>query len=314
MTIHLNHQNDLDTIVNDLNKPYLNRRVKLKTKDADNITLSVDHKRVIASTILGDASLRRPSGKFKNSNIQIKHSKKQAEWLKWKADQIELISGRKPFCKQTETSYRINPDTGQKIYVLDSNGKPKKYQKIRLSTRRLKCITEFHKEMTTNGELDFSKPWLFQYIDDRGLMIWWLDDGGLTGKENASGRLCTHGFKKQYLPYLQKLLKNKWNIETTIQKQTDVTTGGIYFFLGLSQQDVQKLLWIIMPYIPVAEMLYKTLPLYENVQAQKSWISTMYQRIQPGLHQDLTELLRSKLSSEIDDFEEFIQTITKNNE
>lgn len=267
-----------------LNQPFQGNLTRLPNAVADALSLTPHQKTVLAGTLLGDGSLKEPMGNYKNSRFQMKHSIYQIEWICWKANQLLTIVGKKPFAYQRE----LGPP------VVDrTTGKKSKsnilYEKIRFQTRALRCLSEFQKELSTDNKLDFSKPWLHKYIDEEALMIWWLDDGGKQGKGNRDGKLATHGFAPDQLPYLQSLLVSKWNINTTIQSAT--TDTNTYFYLQLSPVNLRQLLLRIMRHIPVGSMLYKAVLEYDDVTAQQDWVCTMFREVKPELHADLTKLV-----------------------
>lgn len=206
----------------------------------------------------------------------MKHSKNQHEWIEWKAAQLSSITGKNPFHIQQEPIKIKNPTTGE----LTTTGTL--YTKVHYQSRALQCLTALHEELYTNNVLDFSKPWLMNYVTEESLMIWWLDDGGLMGIGRRRGKLATHGFPVESLPYLQQLLFNKWGIYTTIQRNT--YNDKTYFYLQLSPRMLKLFLRIIMRYIPIESMIYKTYLEYKNPILQKHWIFTMYEEIRPSFH------------------------------
>lgn len=275
---------NFEELVTFLNQPFQKQPTRLPNKLAESLTLTLHQKKVLAGTLLGDGSLKKPEGSFTNSRFQMKHSVKQFEWIRWKGLQLWSISGKKPFSYQKEIGPPIiDINTGQK--AMNSQF----YSKLHFKTRALSCLTAFQQELSTNNQLDFSKPWLYKYLDEEALMVWWLDDGGKQGTGNRTGKLSTHGFPTDQLPYLQNVLLDKWGIQSTIQSSKVYT--NTYFYLQLSPNNLKLLLLRIMRHIPVGSMLYKAILEYKDFESQQDWICTMFKEVKPELHDDLAKLI-----------------------
>ena len=107
------------------------------------------------------------------------------------------------------------------------------------------------------------------------LAIWWLDDGSIIGN-GRKGVFCTDSFDEKSVKLLVHYLKTVWNVEThcaPIRRMRDGIQHTYYRLWIRSSEELQKFLRIILPYIPVAEMLPKVLLLYKDSQLQQRWIS-----------------------------------------
>lgn len=215
MTKQKKDSSDPTELINFLNSPYANQRTKLGKRESEALKLTPHQKSVLAGTLLGDGSLKQPNVGYANSRFQMKHSVKQLEWIKWKADQLANLASIKPFAHQLDRGPNmLDPTTGQKVKST------RMYDKLHFRTRALPCLTEFQEELLTDNVLDFSKPWLYKYVDELALMVWYLDDGGKQGKGNRDGKLATHGFALDQVELLRDFLSDKWGIHATIQTQT----------------------------------------------------------------------------------------------
>jgi recombination protein RecA len=227
-----------------------NRAGKLSKDDANKLDLTPLQREVLYGTLLGDGSLKPHYGKYKNSFFQMRHGITQEEWFNWKAEQLYSIS------------------TDKATHVQKPDGYSSK-EKSHFKSRALPCLTRLEQEVNTNGEKDFTKPWLFN-LTETSLMVWYLDDGGLMGR---NGKLSTQGFGKDGALYLISYLLKKWDLPGTLRSQ--VLQGKRYWFIQLSPKPLKRFLELIMPLIPCEFMVYKTFLKYKNSKMQQDWITTM---------------------------------------
>lgn len=105
-------------------------------------------------------------------------------------------------------------------------------------------------------------------------MVWWLDDGGKIGRIRNKGKLATHGFTHFQNKILQNYLLKRWHVRTYISRQRK-KTGGYYHFLEMNTTNLKKFLRIIMPVMPIPQMLYKFYLPYKNKNLRDGWIREM---------------------------------------
>lgn len=86
---------------------------------------------------------------------------------------------------------------------------------------------------------------------------------------------------KAYSSKLYKILwtfsqkkQKRWHIQTYISCQRK-KTGGYYFFLEMNTTNLKKFLRIIMPVMPIPQMLYKFYLPYKDQKLRDSWIQEM---------------------------------------
>ena len=219
-----------------------------------------DHARaIILGTILGDGSLKIQS-KYSNANLQIRHSEKQKEYLLWKTEKLSEIAGEKSVSVQKADGYSI-------------------YPKWRFSSKRTSALTELHHVTYKHNRLRIQRTWLNQ-MTPLSLAVWWCDDGSLISHGGRKGVFCTDGFDEASVKILARYLKVVWNVRTTVApvgRKRDGKQEQYWRLWIRSQEELKKFLRIILPYIPVPNMLQKTILLYKDSQFQQRWISEVVQ-------------------------------------
>ena len=213
-----------------------------------------DHvKEIILGSVLGDGSLKihKP---YKNARFSFRHSVKQKEYFLWKAHALRKIASE------------------HYIWTQGKDGKDGYGgEKLRFQSRALEALTELYRLIHKKGEkgkMRVRRTWLNQ-LTPLSLAIWWLDDGSLVG-DTRQGVLCTDGFSLEEVKILDRYMKKVWNIGTGISRVKDKEQYRLRIH---STENLQKFLRIILPHIPVAEMLPKVLLLYKDSQLQQRWIS-----------------------------------------
>lgn len=223
------------------------------------VPLSDQARSIILGSILGDGSLKIKK-KYANANLQIRHSAKQKKYLFWKAQALQEIASKKSVSKQGADGYST-------------------VEKWRFTSRYLPSLTELHHLTYKNNTLHIRRTWLNQ-LTPLALAIWWCDDGSLIGYGSRKGVFCTDGFSQSSVKILAHYLQTVWNIRTVVApvgQKRDGKHDQYYRIWIRSQEELKKFLRIILPYIPVADMLYKTILLYKDDQLQQRWISEVTQ-------------------------------------
>jgi hypothetical protein len=90
-------------------------------------------------------------------------------------------------------------------------------------------------------------------IDECGLAIWYMDDGGTSWqKGKPSARIFSMGFDESDHQILRYTFLSKWGIDATLRKHK----SGTGLFLAFSQSETNKLFNIIRPHLS-SDMIYK---------------------------------------------------------
>lgn len=210
-------------------------------------------KEILLGSLLGDGSLKihKP---YKNARFSFRHSIKQKNYFFWKVKQLEEISGKSHFWEQKPNSL---------------GGVMLRYQ-----SEAREDLTELYRLTNKHNHLVVKRKWLNQ-LTPLSLAIWWLDDGSLVGN-GKRGVFCTDPFSLKEQKIMAQYLQKVWGIKTAIGKisrQRDGKSIEYYRLWIRSSEELKKFLRIILPYVPVAEMLPKVLILYKDSQLQERWIS-----------------------------------------
>lgn len=186
---------------------------------------------ILVGMLLGDGSIN------KDGNLRITHSPKQKDYLKYKQ---KLLSGN------LRSNYT-------ECYITHKNGK--KFLSCTVTFGTSKFTKELRKLFYTPSKHITKK--LVNHITVLGLAIWYMDDGCLAftrhpngSVQNRCGYLHTQSFDYEEQLILQQLLKDKFDINTKIQRDKK------YYKLYLSTPELSKLLDLIHEYIPDS-MKYK---------------------------------------------------------
>ncbi len=223
--------------------------------DSKYVPLSDQTRAIILGAILGDGSLKIQN-KYSNANLQIRHSEKQKEYLLWKADMLKEIAGDKSISIQKADGYSMK-------------------KKWRFSSKRTRALTELHQLTYEHNRVRIRRRWLNQ-MKPLSLAVWWCDDGSLISYGGRKGVFCTDGFDEASVKILARYLGVVWNIRAVVApvgRKRDGTQEQYWRLWIRSQEELKKFLRIILPYIPVQSMLYKTILLYKDSQLQQRWIS-----------------------------------------
>ncbi|OGE82877.1 MAG: hypothetical protein A3B10_02590 [Candidatus Doudnabacteria bacterium RIFCSPLOWO2_01_FULL_44_21] len=223
--------------------------------DSRYVPLSDQARAIILGAILGDGSLKIQN-EYSNANLQIRHSETQKEYLLWKAERLSEISGDKSISVQKADGFSKN-------------------KKWRFFSKRTPALTEIHRLTHKHNKLCIKRKWLNQ-MTPLSLAVWWCDDGSLIGYGGRKGVFCTDGFDESSVRILAHYLKVVWNIRVIVApvgRKRDGKQEQYWRIWIRSQEELKKFLRIIIPYIPVPSMLYKTILLYKDSQFQERWIS-----------------------------------------
>ena len=187
-------------------------------------SLNDDQLQVVYGSYLGDGHISITTKK--RYRLKIIHCEKQEEYCKWKAKMFNI----------------------QNVKYIQENGYSKKpaYQ---FSTK----IFDLNNELTKNTK---NVPqWLLNKIDERGIAIWYMDDGSIQKRENKDGsksiNISLHSNNFDYVTH-QKFEKkfSVYGINCTINKSRN------YYYLRFNNENSKKLLKLIKPYIHIS-MNYK---------------------------------------------------------
>ena len=100
--------------------------------------------------------------------------------------------------------------------------------------------------MYSSGEKIVST--LFEYIDEKTLAMWYMDDGCLGNSRGINYiNLCTQGFSYEENVKISSFISEKWGIDSTLQKSSGLT--DTLYFIRLHGDNVTKFINLISKYI-----------------------------------------------------------------
>lgn len=194
------------------------------------VGLTEIEKQVILGTLLGDGSCTyyQEQDKTRDKGIRFCHSRKQEEYVKFKASLLQRLGGQV-----------------KNIVASNSYGKEKtQYQSLVNSGISL-CYNVAYK----NYHKQVSYEWL-QQLGWLGFAIWYMDDGSLqTGCKNNSIHLHTEGYTKDEVELICKFYTDK-GYKSYVQHYKE------YYIINFSTE-ASELIWKeIRKFIPEC-MQYK---------------------------------------------------------
>lgn len=193
---------------------------KYDKNHVDNIIaprLNEDHFQLVYGSYLGSGHI----GITKKNRYRLKiiHCEKQKKYCEWKANMFGI----------------------KKIKYIEKNGYSQK-PAYRFATK----IFDLKYKLTKNTK-DVPE-WLLNKLDERGIAVWYMDDGSIQRKKNKCGNesihinLHTNNFDYETQErFVQKF--NNYDIECKILK------SRIYYYLSFNNENSKKLLNLIKPYI-----------------------------------------------------------------
>lgn len=208
----------------------LRNKLKLPSNIHNNTEITKEMEEVLIGTILGDAHINcrsySSSKKITDSGILVfAHCEAQKEYCFYKYNILKTLFNREP-------QKNIQERKGKKHISYYATSKSD------MSLRKYFDLfyRDFIKVIPVNLE---------DYLTEKGLAILFMDDGYSKQSREYDISLC--GFDMESLSIFQKVLLNKWNIETSIHKSKTVY---------IKAKSREKFLSVIKPYI-IPTMQYK---------------------------------------------------------
>ena len=195
----------------------------------------------LLGNLLGDAYLR------KNINtqhwVESVHTNKQREYVSWLKDLYESWGLR----TVSRFDFKRKTNYGEFTYSQVS---------CKLQTNK---HVEHNRLYNKTGVKYFSK-YVAKRINVLGLLLWWLDDGSLTihkkinGSVSRHGSLATHNFDYNSQLRIQKMFKERFDINVKIYKAEKET-----FYIYFNATNFRKFFDLLRPYLHMipTSMMYK---------------------------------------------------------
>lgn len=232
-------------------------------KQFTQIPLSMLTKQIILGGILGDGSLKIAK-RYKNARYSERHSILQANYLRWKFLQLNAeLNGTLSIQEAEKSSFS-------------------KQSKIIYQSNVNEALTTLHHLTHVKNKKKIKRRWL-NNLQELGLAVWWCDDGSLNTTTNQ-GVFCTDAFTFKELLVLVRYLEIDWNIhckiiENPVKNKKKEVIRMDYRLRFTTFENLQAFFRIILPYIPVSEMLYKIMICFKDPESQQRWISEVKQAL-----------------------------------
>lgn len=189
------------------------------------IELIKTQEEILYGSLLGDMSISKTKNLYRPS---ISHGGQQELYFDYKCKEFKNLLGK------INKSKRFNKRT------------KKYYNKYSVKFLANQVYEKFYNSLYKNGIKSVTQEWLDK-ITPLGLAIWFMDDG------SNCGTIATNCFTKEECFLIQKLLKSKYNIETTLQKQRKENIQYVIYI----KTNSRKLFYnTIIKYV-IPSMLYK---------------------------------------------------------
>jgi len=164
------------------------------------IRLTSRQKEIIIGKLLGDGHLETQNN-GRTYRLKIEHSFSQKEYVNWLFHELKNLTLTPP---QTKWQ-RID----QKLY--------RKYWFNTISYEGLR----FYAQQFYQGKRKKIPKLIHRWLTPLVLAIWFMDDGSLKSKFHQARIINTQGFTQKDIKVLMTTLKNKFNLETKLRRQSD---------------------------------------------------------------------------------------------
>lgn len=269
---------------------------------------------VICGTLFGDSSIAI-SKNYANARIQNRHSTRQTDWFMWKTLCIlqEFVSDtsicwQEPdgFClkkKQLEQSMkeeeglspieapspRATPLVEESLPVKEGEGVA--LGKWKVATKVDQKLTQLYNIICPRGNKQIQRFWL-NHMNNYFLMALWLDDGSLSASRRQ-GVLSCNNTPKDQANILANYICKVWEVECKVvdvpSKATKTLPNPIQIVIK-DLDNLEKLLRIIAPIIPVKSMLYKVCLFPIESSRLQRWTSELKTLIRKDWHSDIDKI------------------------
>ncbi len=193
------------------------------------LKLTKKQKEILVGLILGDGHLETLNN-GRTYRLKVEHSLKQREYLDWLYLNFKEWINKTPEVKKRTSLGKIIETYGFTTYT--SN-----------------ILTLYAKEFYQDGKKIIPKN-IDKIITPQSLAIWFMDDGSIKSKVHKALVIHTHGYSKDDLLLITKVLDKKFGLKIGLQKQYDKWRLYIY------SHSVDNFKKIISPYI-LPSMTYK---------------------------------------------------------
>jgi len=188
---------------------------------------------LILGSLMGDARLECRSKEIRQAHtarLRIHQSEKQKDYVFWKYQMLQDLVQKGP--RHTK--------------VWHDSKRNKDHYSWYFHTKTNKSFGEIHKLFYKNG-IKIVHPEVLEMIKPFGLAVWYMDDGSNSGSNIT---LNTHSFFEKEQAMIQKMLRAKFNIVSTIVKDRSKLK------IAIGRHEFESFLNIVQPHI-IPSMNYK---------------------------------------------------------
>lgn len=198
--------------------------------------LTKEQKQVLIALLIGDGTISN------NYVFKLSHSKDQQEYLQWKVDLLNSLNIKNNGIKEYKSSTGFNV------------GKQVIYSQLSI----IPTIKALRRSVYTPKKNITRK--LLNWLDARGLAIWYMDDGCINVNTSKQRSSIQHTIKiatcvdNKTVNEIIKYFKEIWDINF----RTFSEGSGTFSIASCSEKDCRKFVKIIKPYVKqVPSLLYK---------------------------------------------------------
>lgn len=180
----------------------------------EQLSLTPLQRSVLIGAVLGDGALIPASSGHPDARLQIEHKAAHRDYVLWMYGLFKEWVTTPPFWRIETNSWRFrtisHPELGEYRFLF-YNG-------------HQKCVP----------------PQIGEWLDELGLAVWLMDDGGIIHRTYS---ISTHSFTLPDIVRLQLVLQTRWKVLTSIQNDGK----GLRLYVNTGSAELLQSL--IMPYV-----------------------------------------------------------------
>ena len=198
--------------------------------------LTKEQKQVLIALLIGDGTISN------NYVFKLSHSKDQLEYLQWKINLLNSLKIKNNGIKEYKSSCGFN--IGKQVIYSQLSIIP--------TIKALRRSVYIPKKTITRN--------LLNWLDERGVAIWYMDDGCININTSKQRSSIQHTIKiatcvdQKTVNIIINYFKEKWGIDF----RTFSEGSGTFSIASCSEEDCKKFIEIVKPYVKqVPSLLYK---------------------------------------------------------
>jgi hypothetical protein len=278
--------------------------VNISDKKMAQVPLDEITKSVLCGTILGDTSFTI-NKKYRNARFQAKHSTKQFTWFVWKYGVILkdfvspsglVFTQRDGFQLNSVQDNSASNNAGEmEEKELKLLGDFQTFGKLKIASRADVRLTELHGVICVNNHKTIQRYWL-NHMNNYFLMTIWLDNGSLSCENSRQGIISFNSIPIEEQQIFREYLLKVWEIETRFDDTKKfLANGQKNMRIAIkNQENLQRLLRIIAPVVPVREMLYKLCFVPKDMSLLQRWRTELKGLVRPEFSLEIDKIYDEK--------------------